>query len=51
MIHDPQVAGHNLVLEAGPGWDVYPVPVVGDDDHRALEAHLERAVSDNTSKT
>ena len=44
VIHDPQVARHDLVLEARPGGDVYSVPVVGNHDHRTLEAHLERAV-------
>ena len=44
VIHDPQVARHDLVLEARPGGDVYPVPVVGNHYHCALEANLEREV-------
>ena len=39
MVEDPEVAGHYLVLQHGPGGDVYPVPVVSDDDHSAPEAH------------
>ena len=39
MVHDPHVAGHDLVLEDGAGGDVDPLPVVGDDDHRAAETH------------
>ena len=41
MIHDPHVTGDDLVLETGAGGDVYPVPVVSDDDDGALEADLE----------
>ena len=41
VIHDPHVTGDDLVLETGAGGDVYPVPVVGDDDDGALEADLE----------
>ena len=41
MVHDPHVAGHDLVLEDGAGGDVDPLPVVGDDDHRALQTHLD----------
>ena len=51
VIHDPHVAGHNFVLEARPGGDVYPVPVVGDDYDCAFEAHLERRGSDNDGNT
>ena len=39
VVEDPEVAGHDLVLQHGPGGDVDPVPVVGDDDHRAPETH------------
>ena len=41
MVEDPEVAGHDLVLQHGPGGDVDPVPVVGDDDHRTPETHLQ----------
>merc|ERR1719471_533848 len=34
MVQNSQIAGHDLVLQHGPGGDVDPVPVVGDDDHR-----------------
>ena len=34
MVENPEVAGHDLVLQHGPGRDVNSVPVVGDDDHR-----------------
>lgn len=36
MVHDAEVARYNLVLQHGAGWDVDPVPVVGDDDDGAL---------------
>ena len=39
MIQYSEVAGHDLVLQHGAGGDVDPVPVVGDDDHRAAETH------------
>ena len=39
MVEDPEVAGHDLVLQHGPGGDIDPVPVVGDDDYRASETH------------
>ena len=39
VVEDPEVAGHDLVLKHGPGGDVDPVPVVGDDDHSAPETH------------
>ena len=41
MVHDPHVAGHDLVLEDGAGGDVDPLPVVSDDNHRALQTHLD----------
>ena len=41
MVENPEVAGHDLVLQHGPGGDVDPVPVVGDDDHRAPETHWQ----------
>ena len=44
MVHDPHVAGHDLVLEDGAGGDVDPLPVVGDDDHRALQTHLDTVI-------
>ena len=40
VVEDPQVAGHDLVLQHGPGGDVYPVTVDSDDDHRAPQTHL-----------
>ena len=39
MVENPEVAGHDLVLQHGPGGDVDPVPVVGDDDHSTPETH------------
>ena len=39
MVEYPEVAGHDLVLQHGPGGDVYPVPVVSNDDHRAPQTH------------
>ena len=47
MVHDPHVAGHDLVLEDGAGGDVDPLPVVGDDDHRALQTHLDTEIIDH----
>ena len=42
MVENPEVAGHDLVLQHGPGGDVDPVPVVGDDDHSTPETHCQR---------
>ena len=39
VVEDPEVSGHDLVLQPGPGGDVDPVPVISDDDHRASETH------------
>jgi len=40
MVQNPEVAGHNLVLDHGALRNVDPIPVVGDDDHRALQHHV-----------
>lgn len=36
MVEDAQVSRHDLVLQHGACRDVDAIPVVGDDDHRAL---------------
>jgi hypothetical protein len=36
MVEYPEVAGYNLVLQNGSGWDVYPVTMVSNDDHGSL---------------
>ena len=40
VVHDPQVAGDNLVLQDGPCRDVNSLPVVGDDDHSSFQTDL-----------
>ena len=42
VIHDPHVAGHNLVLQARSSGDVDPVSMIGDDDDCAFEADLDK---------
>ena len=41
VVEDPEVARHYLVFQHGPGGDVYPVPMVSDDDHSAPETHWQ----------
>lgn len=36
VVHDAEVARHDLVLQHGAGWYINPIPVVGDDDDGAL---------------
>ena len=45
VVEDPEVARHDLVLQHGPGGDIDPVPVVGDDDHSSPETHLQHNMS------
>ena len=44
MVDDPEVAGDDFVLEDGSVWDVDPVPVVGDHDHRPFQHHVPAEV-------
>ena len=37
VVQDSEISRHDLVLQDGPGRDVDPVPVVGDDDDGAPE--------------
>ena len=39
VVQDSEISRHDLVLQDGPGRDVDPVPVVGDDDDGAPETH------------
>ena len=32
MVQNSQISRHDLVLQDGAGWDIDPVPMVGDDD-------------------
>lgn len=41
MVHDAEVARYNFVLQHGAGWNINPVPVVGDDDDGALRGRRE----------
>ena len=42
MIQNPKVARDNLVLQNGPGGDVYSVAMVSNDDHSSSEAHCSK---------
>ena len=37
MVEDTEIAGDYLVLKNGAGWNIYPVPMVGDNDDGSLE--------------
>ena len=42
MIQYPKVARDNLVLQNGPGRNVYSVAMVSNDDHSSTEAHCSK---------
>ena len=42
MIQYPKVARDNLVLQNGPGRNVYSVAMVSNDDHSSSEAHCSK---------
>lgn len=37
MIQDPEIPGHDLVLEDGTGWNIDAIAVIRDNDHRSSE--------------
>ena len=45
VVHDPQVAGDNLVLQNWARRDVNSLAVVGDDDHSSPETHWQHNMS------
>lgn len=36
VVQDAEVARHDFVFQHGAGWNIDPIPVVGDDDDGAL---------------
>ena len=44
MIQNSQIPRHDLVLKDSSGWNVNPVPVVGDDDDCSSETDYKVAL-------